>query len=124
MGTGSECTREVPVPISEADRVTLGQTKGTGTSLRSGASSLWDRPRGQALRCAREPVPSGTDQGDRHFAALGSQFPLGQTKGTGTSLRLGASPLGLAQSENETALPLPARNYLKGLSTNPLSSFG
>jgi hypothetical protein len=32
---------------------------------------------------------------------------LGQTKGTGTSLRSGASPLCLAQSENETALPIP-----------------
>jgi hypothetical protein len=30
----------VPVPISEADRVILGKTKGTGTSLRSGASPL------------------------------------------------------------------------------------
>jgi hypothetical protein len=40
MGTGSQRTREVPVPISEADRVTLGKTKGTGTSLRSGASPL------------------------------------------------------------------------------------
>jgi hypothetical protein len=28
---------QVPVSISETDRVTLGQTKGTGTSLRSGA---------------------------------------------------------------------------------------
>jgi hypothetical protein len=30
----------VPVPISEVARVTPGQTKGTGTSLRSGASPL------------------------------------------------------------------------------------
>jgi hypothetical protein len=29
---------------------------------------------------------------------------LGQTQGTGTSLRSGACPLGLAQSENETSL--------------------
>jgi hypothetical protein len=44
MGTGSECTREVPVPISEADRVTLDQMKGTGTSPRSGARPF-ARPR-------------------------------------------------------------------------------
>jgi neutral ceramidase len=31
---------QVPVPISGANRVTPGQTKGTGTSLRSGASPL------------------------------------------------------------------------------------
>jgi hypothetical protein len=29
---------QVPVPISEANRVTLGKTMETGTSLRSGAS--------------------------------------------------------------------------------------
>jgi hypothetical protein len=100
MGTGSECTHEVPVPISEApiseaNRVTLCQTKGTGTSLRSGASPLC---LAQALRCAREPVPFVWP---RHFAALGSQSPL---SGPGTSLRSGASSLCLALSQNDTAL--------------------
>jgi hypothetical protein len=61
---------QVPVAISELDQVTPGQTS-----------------------------DSGPDKGDRHFAALGSQ-----TKGTGTSLRSGASPLCLARSVKETAL--------------------
>jgi hypothetical protein len=78
--------------------------------------------RGQALRNAQpgasphfrgRPSDSGPDKGDRHFAML-SQVPvpiseadrvtLGQTKGTGTSMRSGASPLCLAQSENKVAL--------------------
>jgi hypothetical protein len=37
MRTGSECTREVPVAISKA---VPDASKGTGTSLRSGASPL------------------------------------------------------------------------------------
>jgi hypothetical protein len=105
---------QVPVPVSEADRVALSKPKGTATVLRTGVSDdclLAENPGSQhcradvvltykALRCAREPVPFS--EADR--------VALGQTKGTGTSLRSGASPPCLAQSENETALPgLPSR---------------
>jgi hypothetical protein len=50
----TEWTREVPVPISEADRVD---------------------PRGACPHFRGRPSDSGQDQGDRHFAALGSQSP-------------------------------------------------
>jgi hypothetical protein len=76
-GTGTSLRSEVPVPDFEANPVTLGQTKGTGTSLRS-----------------EVPVPD--------FEAI--PVTLGQTKGTGTSLRSGASPFCLPQSENEPPL--------------------